>query len=202
MTTAGRAPDWQQAYAKLERAIQALQTGDALAPDESRRILKERARALATPVETAVARNERRPLLTFTLGAERWGVDITHVVDVLPMRAVTPVPCAPPFVLGVINHRGRVLSILDLRPLLDLAGDGFGKGSQAVVVEAGGMTFGIATHGAIEATEASMEEVAAPGNLTGTRGAFVQGVTPTMIVVVDLEALAHDARMLVNEDVG
>jgi purine-binding chemotaxis protein CheW len=77
------------------------------------------------------------------LGAERFAIGVAHLQEVLPMGVLTPVPATPAFVLGVTNVRGRVLAVLDLVPVLGAAEDE-GARRHVVVVEAGGMRFGIA----------------------------------------------------------
>ncbi len=134
--------DWQQAYARLERARRALEAGGGLSPEEATRILKERAQALARPQEEVSAPAETLDLLVFSLGGERYGIEAAHVVDVLRLRELTPVPGTPPFVLGVMNHRGRIVAVLDLPKLLELPGHGSAEDSRVVAVEAGGMSFG------------------------------------------------------------
>src|SRR3990172_12567895 len=112
-------------------------------PEEVKRILRERAEALAKPVEEARTPTEPLELLVFSLAGERYGIETAQVLEVVPLRGLTPVPCTPPFVLGVVNHRGRIRPVLDLRRLFELATPGVPEGGRVVAVEAGGMTFGI-----------------------------------------------------------
>ncbi|MBI4610394.1 MAG: purine-binding chemotaxis protein CheW [Candidatus Rokubacteria bacterium] len=195
--------NWQAAYALLERARRAIETGAERPPEDVKRILRERAQALAKPLEEAPTPTEVLELLVFSLSGERYGIETAHVLEVVTLRELTPVPCTPSFVLGVVNHRGRILSVLDLRRLFDLAGQGVTEGSRVVAVEAGGMRFGIFADAVAGTMRVGVHEVAPPPvTLTGDRQAFVQGVTGEMVAVLDLEALAHDPRITVNEEVG
>jgi purine-binding chemotaxis protein CheW len=172
-------------------------------PEEVKRILKERAQALARPLEAAPNPTEVLELLVFALGGERYGIETAHVLEVVPLRELTPVPSTPPFVLGVVNHRGRILPVLDLRRLLDLAGQEVTEGSRVVAVRAGGMTFGIFADAVTGVVRVRTHEAASPpGTLTGNRPAFIRGVTGEMVAVLDLEALARDPRIAVNEEIG
>ncbi|MBI2494179.1 MAG: chemotaxis protein CheW, partial [Candidatus Rokubacteria bacterium] len=89
----------------------------SLPADETARILQDRARALAKPLEEPSAPGETLDLLLFGLAGERYGIDAAHVLEVVQLPELVPVPCTPPVVLGVVNHRGRVLTVLDLRRL-------------------------------------------------------------------------------------
>jgi len=195
--------DWQEAYARLERARRALETGWERSPEETQRILGARARALAKPREEAPTASEVLDLLIFSLAGERYGIETAHVLEAVPLRELTPVPCTPPLVLGVLNHRGRILPVLDLRRLFELAGRGVPEGSKLVAVEAARMTFGIFVDAVAGTMRVGSHEVAPPpGALAGERQAPIRGVTREMIAVLDLAALARDPRIAVNEEVG
>jgi len=203
MNEARPAIDWQEAYARLERIRRALEAGGDRPPEETGRILRDRARALARPVEEAPAPTEVLDLLVFSLTGERYGIETAHVLEVVPLRGLTPVPGTPPFVLGVVNHRGRILPVLDLRRLFELAGQGIAKGGRVVAVEVGGMAFGIFADAVAGSVRLGADEVAPPPvSLARDRQAFIRGVTGGMVAVLDLEALASDPRITVNEEVG
>lgn len=193
--------DWEKAYARMEWARQALDPGASLSPQEVERILKDRARALAKPIEEASTPTEALELLVFSLAGERYGIETTYVLEVIPVRELTPVPCTPPFVLGVVNHRGRILTVLDFRRLFELAGQGVPERGRVVAVEAGEMTFGILADAVAGAVRVGVDKVAPPPlTLTGDHQAFIQGVTREMVAVLNLDALARDPRIMVNEE--
>ena len=195
--------DWQEVHARLEQERRAVEATERLSPEEASRILKERARALARPVEEAVTQAEGLELLVFSVGAERYGIETDHVVEVIPLRELTPVPCTPASILGVVNHRGRILPVLDLRRLFDLADQGVAEGSRVVAVEAGGMTFGIFAGAVTGTVRIGVEEVApSPATSAADRQGLIRGVTGEMVAVLDLDALSRDPRITVNEEVN
>lgn len=197
------AVDWGEIHARLERSRRALEAGGEPPPGEVERILRERAKSLARPREEAPEAAATLDLLVFTLGGERYGIETDHAVEVIPVHDLVPVPCTPPFVLGVVNHRGQVLPVLDLQRLSGLPGQAAKEGCLAVVVEAGGMKFGIFAEAAEGAVRAGANELAPPpAPPAGGREAFIRGVTREMVGVLDLEALARDPRIMVNEEVG
>lgn len=203
MREAGERIDWQQAYAVLERARRAMEFGDEPPVEEVQRILRERARALARPLAEAPTPTDVVELLVFALGGERYAIEAAHVLEVVPLGELTPVPGAPAHVLGVVNHRGRILPVMDLRRLLELAGQGVTEGGRVVAVQAGGMTFGILANAVAGLIEVGADEVAPPAPALSRRGqTFVRGVTAEMVALLDLGALARDPGLLVNEEVG
>ena len=193
---------WQEAYARLEQMRRSLAVGDAVSPADVRRILQERAQELARPLEDTHTATQMLDLVVCALAGARYGMAMAHVLEVIPFRELTPVPSAPPFVVGVMHHRGKLLPILDLSRLLALAGQDVTQGSRVVAVEVDGMTFGML----VEAVEATLqiavsEVVPLPATLTDERTPWLQGVTTGMVTVLDMVALAHDPRVVVNEEV-
>jgi purine-binding chemotaxis protein CheW len=194
-----RAISWEQAYVSLEQIRQALEAGGERSPETVKQILEDRAQALARPLDSAPTATAALDLLVFSLAGERYGIETEHVLETMSLRELTPVPCTPPLILGVMNHRGRILPILDLRRLLELQGQGVPPGGRVVAVEAGGMTFGILAEALVGTTHVAAHDVAPPPvSLTGDRQALCKGVTGTMVAVLDVEALAQDPRIMVN----
>lgn len=195
--------DWQEVHARLERTGQAMESGGEPPPDEVARILRNRAGELATPLQEATQSTETIELLVFTLAGERFAIDTAHVLEATSLRELLPVPCTPAFVLGLVNHRGRILTVLDMRRLLNLSGEGMTEGSRVMAVEAGGMTYGIMADTVDGTLSVPVRKVAPPPEaLTGLRLALTRGITEDLITVLDLEALAQTQEILVNEEVG
>ena len=72
------------------------------------------------PGDTALAERLAGKYLTFRLGAEEYGLEILKVQEIIQMQAVTRVPRTPSYVRGVINLRGKVIPVVDLRAKFDL----------------------------------------------------------------------------------
>jgi purine-binding chemotaxis protein CheW len=189
--------DWRAAYARIERGSRVLSGARDRTQAETERILRERASRFAMPEEMPAEPADSFSAVVFTLGRERYAVDASCVTEVIPFRSPTPVPCTPAFVLGVVNHRGRVLAVLDLRVVFQLAADPAEAGGHFLVVAPRSMTFAIHAQTVIGA------RLIARGELTptppGERAAFITGVTPALTGILDLEALARSSRLLVNE---
>lgn len=167
---------------------------------EITRILRRRAEALAKPVVEAGPPTDVLELLVFSLAGERYGIETIHVLEAIPLRELTPVPCAPPFVLGVVSHRGRVLPLLDLRRLLDLPSPATTDGRCVVVIDVGAIAFALVADAVAGIARAGAHEVAPPpATLAGEHRAFVRGVLKDLVAVLDLPALARDPRLVVNE---
>ena len=94
------------------------QEGGPRTEAEKKRILKARAKALAAEPEKAEP-GEQIEIVQFFLSFEKYGVESRYVREVWPLKEYASVPCTPPFVLGIINVRGEILSVIDIRRFFD-----------------------------------------------------------------------------------
>ncbi len=149
-------------------------------------------------------------LVLVRLGNEVYGLDVQHVSDIRPVEQFTRVPRTPAWVAGVVNLRGRILSLLDLQRFLGLAGgDGPAK-PYLVIVEAANMEVALLADEvlAVEALPAGHIHDAA-GTLRGIRPEYVRGVAErgqngagSMMVVLDLPAMLADRQLIVDEEIA
>lgn len=169
--------------------------------------LKTRAKELARPSEAPIRSPDEMPLLVFGLGDALYAVDVAQLVEVAALDIWTPVPSTPAFVLGVVNHRGRILAVIDLRWVLEQQGREGQAGAQrpralVVVRTSDGMTFGLAADavtGVVHVNASGL--VPMPAGREGQRSPFVRGLTPETASVLDLDALAQGGRIIVNEQI-
>jgi purine-binding chemotaxis protein CheW len=87
--------------------------------------------------------SEMIQLVTFELAGEVFGIDILKVQEITPMSKITRVPNAPYFVEGVINLRGKVVPVVDLRKILDLELRTYDNSSRIIVLQLDGKIIGI-----------------------------------------------------------
>ena len=194
--------DWEEVHARLERTSPAIEGGQRVLPADARRILREKAQALARPLAQSEAASEMLDLLVFSIADARYAVETAEVAEVTPLREVTVVPCTPAFVRGVVNHRGRILAVLDLGELFELSGQAIRQDSFIVLVEAGGLSFGILSDMVVGTVQCPGSVLSTPpAALSAARRIFLKGVTAEMVAVLDLEALARDPRLIVNEEI-
>ncbi len=177
------AVDFGALHRRLDEA-EARLAGDAGGEAHRREVLAERARAIAGSRE--VARAETEPVLAFTVGGERYAVAVEAVSQVLEARGLQPLLAAPPWLLGAMVARTRVVPVLDLRQLLGLSGGGMSDLGKVIVVEHEGEAFGIAA----EALEGRLE-VPRAGLATAPAGPF-RWVAPDRLALLDLGLLGQE----------
>ena len=89
-------------------------------------------------------------IVVFELGDERYGLDIATVYEIIRHQPITAVPQAPAFVEGVINLRGRIIPVVDLRDRFGMGEGDLTKASRIVVADAGGTRVGLVVDGVSE----------------------------------------------------
>jgi purine-binding chemotaxis protein CheW len=145
------------------------------------RVLASRARAIAASREEAAV--ESVPVLALRVGGERYAIHVREVFEVLEARGLSPLPGAPPWLLGAVVARTRVVPVLDLRHLLGLDGGGMSDLAKIVVVEHGGDTFGLAAEVVDGRVEVPKDALAAPAS-----GPF-GWIGPERLALLDLARL-------------
>ena len=170
-------------------------------PPTVARVLAERAHALARPLRGEVS-GELVELVVLAVGPERYGLDTRHVVEVQALSGLARVPGLPAVWAGIVNLRGTLWPVLDLRRLLSLPEPGEPAGPRKVALVAGaGLTVGLLVDDALGTARIPVSRIGpplmrAPG---ATRGQ-VRGVTADLLTVLDAETLLADPRLVVREE--
>jgi purine-binding chemotaxis protein CheW len=132
-------------------------------------------------------------LATFFLAREEYGVDVKQVQEIRRVAEITSVPRAPEFVRGVINLRGRILPVLDLRRRLGLGEVVVDRASRIVVVRVKERLLGLLVDGASQVLKIPVSRVEpAPEEVVQKGGDYIRGVAKLddrLIILVDLERL-------------
>lgn len=167
--------------------------------DKLKAILEERARALAQATETQTG--ESMSLVVFALANETYGIATEYVREVQPLRDITPVPCTPEFVIGVINIRGSIYSVIDIRNFFGVPKREIGDSTKVILVSALGLEVGILADDVKGATSIPLPEIKPPLAVQGVaKEEFIQGITKEMLIILNLEAVLRDERIIVHEE--
>jgi purine-binding chemotaxis protein CheW len=139
-----------------------------------------------------------RHLVCFRIGKETFGADIFSVREIVRVPEITHVPGAPSFVLGVINLRGRIISVVDLGQRLGLAQTASAPASRILVVNLNGVTVGFLVDAATEVMKLSEEAVEPTPQVTGSLDAdYLEGVGKVedrLILLLDLQKVLSPAQ--------
>lgn len=176
--------------------------GVDLLPADLLEVFQERARRLARPPEEDLA-GETTQVVVFALGQESYAVEAAFVETIVPLERITPVPCTPDFVVGVINLRGRILSVIDLHRFLGQTPIPRDSETQVIAVRAAGLEVGILANQVRDVQPLLLEDLRpALPTASSKAAAYTRGLTPGMVVFLDLQALLKDERIIVWQEVG
>ncbi|WP_372766086.1 chemotaxis protein CheW [Pseudoalteromonas sp.] len=134
--------------------------------------------------------------VTFHLGEETYGINVMQVQEVLRYSEIAPVPGAPAYVLGIINLRGNVVTVIDTRTRFGLNSAEVTDNSRIVIIEAEKQVIGILVDSVAEVVYLRSSEIdSAPNIGTEESAKFIQGVSNRdgeLLILVDLNKLLSD----------
>jgi len=175
-------------------------TVQATDTESIRKILRNRAMELAKPAETRIRGAHLIEVLEFTLGQERYAFPSSFVREVFPLTEITPLPGLPSHILGVVNVRGRILSVMDIRRLLEFQNVGLTNLNKAIILHQAEMELAVLADEVTGVYAVDMDEgqMTLP-TLSGTRESLLQGVTRDRVVVLDAGKLLASPDLLVKD---
>lgn len=134
--------------------------------------------------------SETIQVVSFKLGSEEYGVDIAQVQEINRMVSVTHVPRAPQFMEGVINLRGQLIPIIDLRTRFGMPRAEHTKNTRIVVTEIGTKRVGMVVDSVSEVLRLPTDHIEpAPEMITGVDTEYIRGVgkiEDRLIILLDL----------------
>jgi len=157
--------------------------------------LRQRARQYAShATDDDVSPEQVETLLTFNLGTERYGIDVMLVRGVRAEQKITPVPGVPSFYRGVINVRGQIVTVLDLRFLLSVGSpETHTPPTEVMITQANGLRLGLLAHKVNGVESIRRSEINPIDHLP-----YSQGVTTDRLIVLNLQRLYEDPRLIVG----
>jgi purine-binding chemotaxis protein CheW len=136
--------------------------------------------------------------VTFELDAETYGINVMQVQEVLSETEVAPVPGAPHYVIGIINLRGKVVSVIDARTRFGLSTIERTDITRIIVIEALQQIIGVLVDSVAEVVDVEMSEIETAPNVGNDESSrYIDGVVSRddkLIILVDLDKLLSEAE--------
>ena len=130
-------------------------------------------------------------LSTFYVGDALCGMDILKIQEINKLMEMTEVPQAPDYVLGILNLRGQIVTIIDLGKKLGLSSTKKNNGARNIIVNADGEYIGLLVEKISDVEHADLEKIEpAPANIGGVQGKYFKGVFKTesqLIGILDVD---------------
>lgn len=190
-------PEEEMEVSRISEHIQTMPAGD-----EQKKILLARAQALARQPAKEESAAERIEIIEFILAYERYGIEVSYIGEVYPLKDLTRIPCTPPFVLGVMNVRGKILSVIDMRKFFELPDKGLSDLNKVIIIHSDTMEFGILADAILGVRMLSLHHLLPSlPTLTDIRSDYLKGVTEDRLVVLDGGKILSDRGIVVHEEV-
>lgn len=191
--------DWAAVRQRLEAARAAAERAWTSDAQTTTRILKARAQALARESAEAPDAGEVE-IVEFKLAHERYGMESAFIREIHRLTNLTPLPCTPAFVLGIVNLRGEIVSVIDIKKFFDLPESGLSDLNKIIVLQSQTMCFGVLADVILGARRVALSELQPSlPTLTGIRAQYLKGVTCERTIVLDAASLLADEAIVVQE---
>lgn len=157
------------------------------------------AETMTSQENVATTASDELQLVSFNIGTEEFGVDILKVQEINRMVDITKVPQAPHYVEGVINLRGKVIPIVDLRKRFNLELKEYDKNTRIVVVDIGGNIMGMIVDSVSEVLRLPSNTIEPPPEIvTGINSEYIKGVAKLddrLLIFLDLSKVIDVTAM-------
>ncbi len=169
--------------------------------EQTLKTLKARARVLARkPSEQEQPSGDVLAVTEFLLALERYALEFRFIREICPLKELTPLPCTPPFVLGIMNLRGQILSVIDFRQYVGLPVKGITEQNRVVILKSGDMEFGILADAILGMRTLPRREIRQQPFQTGILAHLIMGIAPDGCIVLDGEKILADRKIVVEEE--
>lgn len=193
--------DWNKIKSRVNTLQESLDRENILPPEEKHTLLKARAQALAVETKDQAAQKESVEIVVFSLASETYGIGSTFIREVYPLKDFTTLPGTPAFVLGIVNVRGQIISVIDLKKFFNLPEKGLGELNKVIIIRNERMEFGILTDIIHGTRSISIEEIQTPPVSTGGIGAgYLKGITSDHIIILDTERILEDEHIIIHQE--
>lgn len=172
------------------------------AHQDHRAILRQRAAAFARSPALSTSPADVVEVVEFSISGERYAVEAAHVSETAVLTHFTALPCTPNFVVGIVNIRGRILHVIDLREFFELPPRGIVDLHHVVFIQHGEIQLGLLADlvtGLQLLPRSSLQ--LPPPTFAGIRADYVKGITADGLAVLDAVRIITDRRQIVQEEV-
>ena len=171
---------------------------------QARQVLQKRTAALRCVIDNQDT-TELIPLAVVGLGGEYFGFELETVHEFTAIHKIAPIPCCPPHIVGNINLRGEIITLLDINDIVGLPINAMRSHSQAVIVRLKQRVAGIVVDAILDVAYLAPSQLKpAPGSRYSTNDDYLQGVAPYqkwMMSIINLSKLLSSDILVVDEEV-
>lgn len=163
-------------------------------------ILKERAFELSSRKLSADKEIEKLQVVGFVLAPERYAIESSFVTEVLLLKDLTTIPGIPAFIAGITNIRGKIVSILNLKVLLNIKVQGITEHNRVIMLKDGAMEFGILADAISGTSGIDISAISDPPEANSRMGnPYLMGITSDSLIVLDAAKLLSASALIIDQ---
>ncbi len=170
-----------------------------------RTIFRQRAENLRLPLVSLTDSTGLYPLAVVALGGEYFGIDLTAIQEFTSIRNLTHIPCCPSHIVGNMNLRGEIVTLVDIRSVLNLPTAPVKVGSQTVVVQVKDIIAGLPVDDVSDVMYVNLTEIKpVPIAISGEHGTYLQGTISLFdrtLGILDLTKMMTQGELVVDTEV-
>ena len=172
-------------------------------PLVKKRIFKERATKLAQPRKTDDVDGAMLDVIQFSIGQEKYGIELDYIREIYPFRDLTWVPCTPSFVLGIVSVRGQIISVIDLREFFDLPKAELTRTAKIIILGRDKHEIGILAERMLGEKRVPMSTIqSGMAGLKDLQDNYIKGVGTDRLAILNIDQLLSDSKLVIHEEVG
>lgn len=163
-------------------------------------ILRKRAKLIALKNDVADTDVTEVSVLKFVLGAEEYAFETKYVREIVTLTNYTEIPGLPAFIHGVLNIRGQIVSIVNLKKLMNLPEKGLGEFNKIIMLENENMEFGVLADvidGTSKIPSDSIQKKVIKLSDEGNK--FLLGVTKDHLMIFDANKILNYEKLIINQ---
>jgi len=169
---------------------------------EKRTILKQRADLLKISANKEEVSEERLEVLEFMLASEKYIIDSSFVIEVIPLKELTPLPCTPEFILGIINVSGRILAVININKFLNLPEKGITNLNRVILLKYQDIELGILADEIIGCTHIYPNKLQATiTTLKGIQNDYLAGIYKDRSILLNIKKILTSEMIIINDEV-
>jgi purine-binding chemotaxis protein CheW len=180
----------------------AVARSSSISREENQKLLVSRAQILALKPAEEDNTADSLELTTFLLGKDVYAFDSNAIREICAVKTITPLPCTPSHVDGLIYLRGQIITLIDLQQYLGMQASLLVAESTAILAESQELQVGFRVDKVLDTISVSHSALGKSlKGLENVKVDYVLGITPDFVVVLDLNKMVSDEKLIVNQTV-
>lgn len=163
-------------------------------------ILNERAVLLAKEDVKNNEFKEHIKVLEFTLANKSLAIESKYITKVIQLKELTPIPCSPPFMLGVINVNAKIISVINLNEIINQNSNDITNLNSVILVKYNEIELGILADKIIQNSSISVDKMQANlPVLNGIKNEFIAGIIKNTLPLIDIQRILISDEIIIND---